>query len=208
MGIDVHCKPTLQISAQIWNFWVLDALCSAAVTCSRRRWNRFIDLIVGGEEPLRLAGRFELLHLPLSSARRLVRVYRSVVEPLVLAMLNAGHDLSFGRAVAGKLVSDHHAGRPTNGYCAFRRWRERVADPHLGFPQGRTSATPSITNRQARAKARRAPAAASAARNCRSRSREKSAIRPRPRLWLVKRFARLFAGGRWIRTLGSSAADD
>jgi len=69
-----------------------------------------VDLIVGGEEPLRLAGRFELLHLPLSAARRLVRVFRSVVEPLVLAMLNAGHDLSFG-AVAGKLVGDHDAGR-------------------------------------------------------------------------------------------------
>ena len=38
-----------------------------------------VDLIVGGEEPLRLAGRFELLHLPLSSLRRLVRVFRSVV---------------------------------------------------------------------------------------------------------------------------------
>jgi hypothetical protein len=32
-----------------------------------------VDLIVGGEELLRLAGRFELLHLPLSSARQLVR---------------------------------------------------------------------------------------------------------------------------------------
>jgi hypothetical protein len=62
---------------------------------------------VGGEEPLRLAGRFELLHLPLSSARRLVRVFRSVVEPLVLAMLDARHHLSSGRAVAGKLVGDH-----------------------------------------------------------------------------------------------------
>jgi hypothetical protein len=71
-----------------------------------------VDLIVGGEEPLRLAGRFELLHLPLSAARRLVRVFRSVVEPLVLAMLNAGHDLSFGRAVARQLVGDHHAGWP------------------------------------------------------------------------------------------------
>src|ERR1700730_12988713 len=30
-----------------------------------------IDLIVGGEEALRLAGRFKLLHLPLSSACRL-----------------------------------------------------------------------------------------------------------------------------------------
>ena len=70
-----------------------------------------VDLIVGGEEPLRLAGRFELLHLPLSSARRLVRVFRSVVEPLVLAMLNAGHDLAFGRAIAGKFVGDHDAWR-------------------------------------------------------------------------------------------------
>jgi hypothetical protein len=27
-----YCQPTLQISAQILNFWVLEALCSAAVT--------------------------------------------------------------------------------------------------------------------------------------------------------------------------------
>jgi len=60
---------------------------------------------------VRLAGRFELLHLPLSAARRLVRVFRSVVEPLVLTMFNAGHDLSFGRAVAGKLVGDRDTGR-------------------------------------------------------------------------------------------------
>ena len=71
-----------------------------------------VDLIVGGEEPLRLAGRFELLHLALSSARRLMRVFRSVVQPLVLAMLNAGHDLPLRRAVAGKLVGDHDTGRP------------------------------------------------------------------------------------------------
>ena len=31
-GIRIHCQPTLQISAQIWNLWVLTALCSAAVT--------------------------------------------------------------------------------------------------------------------------------------------------------------------------------
>ena len=58
-----------------------------------------------------MAGRFELLHLPLSSARRLVRILRSVVQPLVLAMLNAGHDLPFCGAVAGQLVGDHDAGR-------------------------------------------------------------------------------------------------
>ena len=29
--IEIYCQHTLQISAQISNFWVLDALCSAAV---------------------------------------------------------------------------------------------------------------------------------------------------------------------------------
>jgi hypothetical protein len=41
-----------------------------------------VNLIVGCEEALGLAGRFELLHLPLSSACRLVRVLRSVLNPL------------------------------------------------------------------------------------------------------------------------------
>jgi hypothetical protein len=42
-----------------------------------------------------VAGRFELLHLPFSSARRLVRIFCSVVQPLVLAMVNSGHDPLF-----------------------------------------------------------------------------------------------------------------
>ena len=71
-----------------------------------------VDLIVGGEEPLRLAGRFELLHLSLSSARRLVRVLGSVIESLVLAMLDARHDLPLCCAVAGELVGDHDARWP------------------------------------------------------------------------------------------------
>jgi CDP-glucose 4,6-dehydratase len=32
VGIGIYCQPILQISAQTWNFWVLEALCSAAVT--------------------------------------------------------------------------------------------------------------------------------------------------------------------------------
>src|SRR6201997_1374944 len=63
-----------------------------------------IDLVVRGKEPLSLAGRFELLHLPLSSACRLVRILGSVVQSLVLAMLKDGHDLPLRRVVAGKLV--------------------------------------------------------------------------------------------------------
>src|SRR5690349_25119028 len=47
-----------------------------------------VDLVVGGEEPLRLSGRLEALHLAFSSAGRLVRVLRPVVEPLVLAVLD------------------------------------------------------------------------------------------------------------------------
>src|SRR5215471_13092863 len=77
-----------------------------------REIKQVVDLIVRRQEALRLAGRFELLHLPLSSARRLVRILRSVVQSLVLAMLDAGHDLPFCRAIAGKLVGDHDAGRP------------------------------------------------------------------------------------------------
>ena len=53
-----------------------------------------------------------MLHLPLSSARRLVRILGSVIEPLVLAMLNGGHELSLRRAVAGELIGDHDPGWP------------------------------------------------------------------------------------------------
>src|SRR5258707_507890 len=41
-----------------------------------------------------------------------MRVLRSVVEALMLAMLDAGHDLPLCRAVAGKLVGDHDTRRP------------------------------------------------------------------------------------------------
>src|SRR5262249_43801255 len=64
------------------------------------------------DETPRLAGRFDLLHLPLSAARWLVRILPSVVQPLVLTMLNARHNLSLRRTIAGKLVGDHNAGRP------------------------------------------------------------------------------------------------
>jgi hypothetical protein len=35
-------------------------------------------------------------------------VFRSVVQALVLPMLDTRHDLSLGRAVARELVRDHH----------------------------------------------------------------------------------------------------
>src|SRR3712207_4194600 len=63
-----------------------------------------VDLVVGGEEALRLPRRLEPLHLPFSSSRRLVRVFGSVVQALVLPVLDTGHRLPLGRPVTGKLV--------------------------------------------------------------------------------------------------------
>ena len=53
-----------------------------------------VDPVMDGQEALRLAGRLEPLHLPLSPSRRLVRVLRPVVQPLVLPVLDRGHHLS------------------------------------------------------------------------------------------------------------------
>ena len=50
-----------------------------------------VDLVMSREEPLRLTGGFEPLHRPFSPPRRLVRILRSVVHTLVLAVLDPGH---------------------------------------------------------------------------------------------------------------------
>ena len=41
-----------------------------------------VDLIVGGEEALSLAGRLEPLHLPFSPSRRLMGVFGPVIQML------------------------------------------------------------------------------------------------------------------------------
>src|SRR5215217_6679773 len=71
-----------------------------------------VDLIVGGEETLCLAGRLEALHLAFSSSRRLVRVFRPVVEAPVPTVLDGGHQLLLRRAVADELIGDHDPRRP------------------------------------------------------------------------------------------------
>jgi len=71
-----------------------------------------VDPVMGGEEALGLARRLEPLHLPLSPSRRLVRILRSVIQTLVPAMLDRGHDLVFRGAVAGELVASVVAIRP------------------------------------------------------------------------------------------------
>src|SRR6201993_5076044 len=69
------------------------------------------DLIVGGKKPLHLPRRLVALHDPLASSGRLMRILCPVVEALVLPVLNAGHNLPLGSAIAAQLVSDQHTGR-------------------------------------------------------------------------------------------------
>ena len=82
----------------------------AVVGCRHQmvgREEEVVDLIMGGQEALSLSGRLEPLHLAFSSPCWLVRVFRPIVEALVLAVLDARHDLLFGRAVGAQLIRDH-----------------------------------------------------------------------------------------------------
>ena len=49
-----------------------------------------VDEGMGGEEVLRSFGRFEPLHLPLSSSRRPVRIFGPIVQISALSVLDAG----------------------------------------------------------------------------------------------------------------------
>jgi hypothetical protein len=80
-------------------------------------WRRYLggaagenvgDLIMSGKKPLPLPRRLEPFHDPLSSAGRLMRILRPVVEAFLLQMLDAGHDPRLGRGVAAQLVGDQH----------------------------------------------------------------------------------------------------
>src|SRR4051794_22182472 len=71
-----------------------------------------VDLVVGGKETLCLPRRLEALHLSFSSSRRLVGILGSVIQALVLAVLDAGRDLLLRSAIAGQLVGDQDAQRP------------------------------------------------------------------------------------------------
>src|SRR4029453_8402508 len=66
-----------------------------------------VDPVMGGEEALGLARRLEPLHLPFSPSRRLMGVFGPVVEAFMPPVLDRGHDLTLGGAVAGQLVRDH-----------------------------------------------------------------------------------------------------
>jgi hypothetical protein len=67
-----------------------------------------VDEGVSGKEVLGLLGRFETLHLPLSSSRRSMRVLSPIVQISALSMLDAGKQLTLSDAIAPQLVGHDH----------------------------------------------------------------------------------------------------
>ena len=80
---------------------------------------------MGREEALRMACRLEAPHDPLPLARRLVGVFRPVIEVPVLPMLHARQYFPLGRAIAFELVGDDH---PRNIPAAL----EQLTEEFLG----------------------------------------------------------------------------
>jgi hypothetical protein len=69
---------------------------------------KIVDGAVGGEKALSLAGRLEPPHLALLLTRRLVGQLGTVIQSLVLAMLDTRHDRFLGRGVALELIGNQH----------------------------------------------------------------------------------------------------
>ena len=93
------------------------------------------DLIVYRQKFLHLPWRFEPLHDPLSSPRRLMRILRSIVQPLVLAMFDTKAHVLARYAIGFELVCDHDAWRSRG--LLRQLSHGRCAGPHLsGFGRG------------------------------------------------------------------------
>jgi len=71
-----------------------------------------VDAALGVGEALRVTGRLEPLHLPLSSPGRLLRHLGAVVQITALPVLDPGQDLALGGGVAAHLVASVVAIRP------------------------------------------------------------------------------------------------
>jgi len=69
------------------------------------------ELIVYRQEFLDLPWRFEPLHDPLSSPRRLMRILRPIVQPFVLAVFHVQAHVLARCAIGSELVRDHDARR-------------------------------------------------------------------------------------------------
>jgi hypothetical protein len=89
--------------------------CAASLAIVRRRdlmpsqVKQIADGIMNRKKALRPPGRLEALHLALSSAGGLMRVFGSVVQAFMLSMLDAQTHVSASGAVGSKFVRDHDA---------------------------------------------------------------------------------------------------
>ena len=55
-----------------------------------------------------VARGFEAAHRSFALSRRLVRVFRTIIQAFVLSVLDAHEDLALGCTIAGKFVGDDH----------------------------------------------------------------------------------------------------
>ena len=78
--------------------------CDAGVAGRAGGWDR------GRQEALGVADPLEALHLASAPSGRLMRILGPVVEVLALAVLDPGHHLELGRAIAGQFVRHDGAG--------------------------------------------------------------------------------------------------
>src|SRR5215210_2249493 len=79
------------------------AFCAKAMTTGAKV---FTNRIVGSKKALRMTSRFEATHRSFALPGRLMRIFRAIVEPFVLAVLDAGQHLLLGCAIAGQLIGD------------------------------------------------------------------------------------------------------
>ena len=91
-----------------------------------------VDEGVGREEVLGLPGRFEPLHLALSSSRWTMRVLGPIIQISTLSMFDAGKQLTLSNAIAPQLVGHDHTwsyGRPVSNRLKkrFAAWASRRA---------------------------------------------------------------------------------
>src|SRR5258708_14724567 len=62
----------------------------------------------GREKALRLFGGLEAPHLLFTQSRGLMRIFRTIVQAFVLAVLHARQDLAFRRSITPQLIGDNH----------------------------------------------------------------------------------------------------
>ena len=60
------------------------------------------------EKALRMSRRLKPAHHTLAESGRLVRILSTIVEPLLLVVLDTGHNLMLGRLIAPELIRDNH----------------------------------------------------------------------------------------------------